>query len=152
MADYIEFEASVEPMVWGDSTYTVLRLPTDVLEALTAQRARRVEGEINHHPVNLAITKAPVIDGAFVWAGKSLLREIGIEPGEPLEVRLRKAPDDVVDTPDDVAAALRRAGHTAAWEALTPGKRRGMLHQIATAKRAETRAKRISKLVAEVAP
>tara|TARA_R110002072_G_scaffold14284_1_gene59538 strand:- start:362 stop:565 length:204 start_codon:yes stop_codon:yes gene_type:complete len=35
---------------------------------------------------------------------------------------------------------------TAAWEALTPGKRRGLLHPISSAKRAETRAKRIANL------
>lgn len=152
MSDYVEFEGVVEPMEWGDATYTVLRLPPDVQAALEADGARRVEGEINDHPVNLALTKAPVIEGVFLWAGKSLLSEIGIEPGAPLEVRLRKAPVDHVETPEDVMAELRAADRSAAWEALTPGKRRGLLHQVNTAKRAETRKKRIAKLVMELAP
>ncbi|MEL7114608.1 MAG: YdeI/OmpD-associated family protein [Pseudomonadota bacterium] len=150
MEDYVSFEGMVEPMEWGDSTYTVLRLPDDVLCTLEAQKARRVEGEINDHPVNLAITKAPVIDSAFLWAGKSLLRDIGIAPGEPLDVRLRKANEDDVDVPPDVSAALLSAGALSKWEALTPGKRRGLLHQVTTAKRAETRSKRITKLIAEL--
>ena len=54
-------------------------------------------------------------------------------------------------TPDDVAAALRAAGMTSGWEALTPGRRRGLLYQVATAKRAETRARRIATLVAGLA-
>nr|WP_238941552.1 YdeI/OmpD-associated family protein [Jannaschia sp. Os4] len=109
---------------------------------------RRVEGEIADHPVNLAPTRAPVRDGAFLWTGKALLAEIGIAPGEVVEVRLRPADPSEVEVPDDVAAALRAADRTAAWEATTPGRRRGMLQAVATAKRAETRAKRIAALVA----
>ena len=150
MSGYLHFEGQIVPMEWGTSIYTVLPLPDEVAQALQAQRARRVEGEINDHPINLALTTAPVIDQVFLWTGKSLLDQIGIAPGEPLEVRLRKAPEDVVDTPEDVMLALRQADATAIWEALTPGKKRGLLHQINTAKRAETRAKRIAKLIAEL--
>lgn len=149
MNDYHTFEGRVVPMEWGKSTYTVLPVPDDIAAALQAEGARRVEGEINDHPVNLALTKAPVIDGVFLWAGKSLLDEIGIEPGEPLEVRLRKA-DDSVETPEDVMLGLHQADATSAWEALTPGKKRGLLHQVNTAKRAETRAKRIVKMIADI--
>jgi uncharacterized protein YdeI (YjbR/CyaY-like superfamily) len=63
-------------------------------------------------------------------------------------VRLRAAPDDRVDVPDDVAHALH--GVMAAWQALTPGKRRGLLYQVDTAKTAATRAKRIAGLVANL--
>ena len=137
-------------MEWGNSVYTVLRLPPEITDALTAEGAKRVEGEINDHPVNLALTKAPVIDGVFLWAGKSLLREVGIEPGERIEVRLRPAPDNAVEVPADVTNALRSAGLTQSWEALTAGKRRGMLYQVTSAKRPETRIKRIAKLLSEV--
>ncbi|WP_342077887.1 YdeI/OmpD-associated family protein [Yoonia sp. SS1-5] len=149
MTAYLSFEGQVVPMTWGKSVYTVLPLPDEVAEALHAQGARRVEGEINDHPINLALTKAPVLDAVFLWTGKSLLQQIGITPGEPLEIRLRKA-DDTVETPDDVALALRQADATPVWEALTPGKKRGLLHGINTAKRAETRTKRIAKLIADI--
>lgn len=148
MSDYLSFEGQVVPMEWGKSVYTVLPLPDDIAKALQADGARRVEGEINDHPVNLALTTAPVIDQVFLWTGKSLLQEIGIAPGEPVYVRLRKA-DDSVETPEDVMLALRQADATAKWEALTPGKKRGLLHGVNTAKRAETRAKRIAKLIAD---
>lgn len=151
MDDYITFEGRVVPMIWGESTYTVLPLPAAVTAALTAQGARRVEGEINDHPVNLSLTKAPVIDGTFLWAGKTLLEACDIAPGERVAVRLRKADPAEVEVPEDVTLALRQAEATAAWEALTPGKQRGLLHQVTTAKRAKTRAKRIAKLLIEVA-
>ena len=135
-------------MEWGTSVYTVLPIPAEVIAALGP--TRRVEGEIADHPVNLALTKAPVIEDVFVWTGKSLLDQIGIGPGDEVEVRLRPAPDDVVEVPEDVAAAVLAAGVSEQWEALTPGKKRGALHQISTAKRAETRAKRIAKLTEDL--
>ena len=150
MSDYITFEGRIEMMEWGKSVYTVLPLPDAVVDALQAKGAKRVEGEINNHPVNLALTRAPVIDSVFLWTGKSLLADIGVEPGQALDVRLRKAADDAVDTPDDVLSALRQADASTIWEALTPGKRRSLLHQINTAKRAETRAKRIAKLITDI--
>ncbi|MEM9343236.1 MAG: YdeI/OmpD-associated family protein [Pseudomonadota bacterium] len=150
MSQYHSFEGAVEPMEWGKSTYTILRIPPDITRALEAEGAQRVEGEIADHPVNLALTKAPVIDGVYLWTGKSLLKEIGIAPGEVVEVRLRKADPSEVETPDDLSKALRAADRTAEWEALTAGKKRGLLHPLNTAKRAETRAKRIAKLVAEL--
>jgi Bacteriocin-protection, YdeI or OmpD-Associated/Domain of unknown function (DUF1905) len=143
VSGYVTFEAKVEPMVWGTTTYTILRLPADVVTLLGA--TKRVMGEVNDHPVNLALTRSPVMDGVFLWAGQSLLDRVGIAPGDPVEVRLRPAPDDRVDVPDDVAIALR--GVIAQWESLTPGKRRGLLYQIDTAKTPVTRAKRIARLV-----
>ena len=150
--DWVEFEGRIEPLLWGRATYTILRLPRDAAANLAARGAKRVEGEINDHPVNLGLSRAPVVDGPFLWAGQSLLDRLGVEPGEVLEVRLRPAPDDRVDTPDDIAAALRAAGVTAGWEALTPGKRRGLLYQIATAKTAPTRTKRIAALIQTLTP
>lgn len=144
--DWIEFEGRVEPMIWGKATYRILRLPSHVTDRLRSLGAKRVEGEINEHPVNMALSRAPVVDGVFLWAGASVLDRIGIAPGEQLDIRLRPAPDDQVDTPDDVVLAIMAEGISASWEALTPGKRRGLLYQIRTAKTANTRAKRIAAL------
>jgi hypothetical protein len=121
-----------------------------VAARLASEGARRVEGEINEFPVNLAPARAPVLEETFLWAGKSLLARIGLEPGDEVEVRLRKAPDDEVETPEDVAAALRAAGATQLWEALTPGKRRGLLYQIGTSKSQATRDRRIAKLMGDI--
>jgi Bacteriocin-protection, YdeI or OmpD-Associated/Domain of unknown function (DUF1905) len=145
MTDWTTFEGRIEPLVWGRATYTILRVP----EAVVAQlgKTRRVEGEIADHPVNLALSRAPVIDSVFLWTGSSLLERIGIQPGEPVEIRLRPAPDDRVDLDPDVEAALRAGGVLGPWEGLTPGKRRGLLYQVATAKTDPTRRKRIAALV-----
>lgn len=145
MSGYVTFEATVVPMEWGDAVYTVVPLPADVVAALG--NARRVEGEFNEHPVNLAITRAPVLDTPFLWSGKSLLQRAHLTPGTPFEARLRPADPAHVDMPGDLQNALRSSGKNDAWEALTPGKRRGLVHQVETAKRAETRSKRIAALL-----
>ncbi|MEL6586172.1 MAG: YdeI/OmpD-associated family protein [Pseudomonadota bacterium] len=146
MSDYVTFEGRIEPLVWGRSTYTILKLPADVVAALGTPK--RVEGEIADHPVNLAPSKSPELDGPFLWTGKAFLDAAGLAPGQLVEVRLRATDPDAVETPPDVMVALRMAGRLEAWAALTPGKRRGLLHQVDTAKRAETRVKRVAKLVA----
>ncbi len=145
MSDYVSFDAVVEPMHWGKATYTIIRLAPDIMTALGD--TKRVEGELAEHPVNLAITRAPVIEDAFLWAGKSLLDRIGAQPGEVLQARLRPVSSDLVETPTDVMNALRSGECLEAWEALTPGKKRGFLHTIESAKRVETRAKRIAALL-----
>lgn len=150
MTDYLSFSGRVVPVEWGRATYTILPLPEDVASALLAKGARRVEGEVAEQPVNLALSRAPVVEGVFLWAGQSLLDRIGIAPGEPVEVRLRPTPDDTVDVPPDAAAGLAAGGATAARAALTPGKRRGLLYGIETAKRPETRARRIAKLAGDL--
>jgi hypothetical protein len=143
---WVTFEARVAPMVWGRSTYTVLPLPDDIVAVLCP--TRRVEGEINDHPVNLSITRAPVVPFAFLWAGQSLLDRIGVAPGDRLDVRLRPAPDDLVETPPDLVQALTAAGVLAGWLALTPGRRRSDLYGIDSARRPDTRARRILSLAA----
>lgn len=142
------FEGRIEAVDWGRATYTLVRVPEEVVQALGP--TRRVEGEMAEHPVNLALSRAPVVEGVFLWTGQSLLDRIGVAPGEVVEVRLRPAPDDTVETLEDVAGALARAGLMGVWEGLTPGRRRGLLYRIATAKTAPTREKRIARLVAEL--
>ena len=98
------------------------------------------------------ITSPPILDayeldGTFLWTGASLIRRLGAAPGETLSVRLRKADARVVEMPDDLAAALRAADRTGRWEELTPGKRCSLLYGIDSAKRADTRARRIAALV-----
>jgi hypothetical protein len=147
MSDRVCFQAAVEPMVWGRAAFALLRLLPEVARVLQAALARRVEGEIAGHPVNLTLLRASEVDGVFLWAGNSLLDRLGAKPGERPEVRRRAAPPGAVDTPEGVEPALRRAGKTEAWQRLTPGKKRGPLCQIDTANTGATRIKRIAAMI-----
>jgi hypothetical protein len=147
MTDRVCFEAQAEPLVRGLATFTILRLPPDAARTLRAAEAQRVEGEIAAHPLNLALARAPGIDGVVLWAGQSLLDRLGAKPGTRRQVRLRPAPPDAVDTPEDVETALCRAGKTGIWQRLTPGRKRGLIHQITPAKTEPTRAKRSATII-----
>lgn len=149
MTGWLAFDGRIETIDRQGVTYTILPLPDAVATALGA--AKRVEAELGDHPANLAVNRTSERPEAFLWAGQSLLDAAGLVPGETVAVRLRPAPDDHVDTPPDLSAALRAAGATATWESLSPGKRRGALYQIDTARTAATRAKRIGALAEALA-
>jgi hypothetical protein len=144
------FDAIIEAVVWGRSTYTLIRIPEELVEAARDAGTRRVEGTVDGVTVNLAITRAPVVDQPFVWAGRSLLRRVGAEAGAVVDCRLRPVDDDEVLLPPDVAAALAEAGVLERWEGLPPADRRRRLYPIASAGRPETRAKRIEALADEL--
>ena len=144
------FEAVVEPVEWGRATYTLIRIPEDLAEAARGAATRRVSGTIDDVQVNLAITRAPVVEGPFVWAGQSLLRELGARAGDGVVARLRPEDPDAVDLPDEVAAALGQAGVRERWEQLRPARRRQLLYGVKSARSAATRSRRVSELVSEL--
>ncbi|WP_147110722.1 YdeI/OmpD-associated family protein [Tateyamaria sp. syn59] len=147
--DWIWFEGVIGPLEWGKNTYTILRLPDEVTAALFP-KTKRIEGEFGDFPINLALTKAPVLDGTFVYTGKTFLRDSGLEVGQPFDARIRPVDPTLVEVPEDVMAAIRSAGRSADWASLTPGQQRAKLHLVNTAKRADTRFKRIAKLISEL--
>jgi hypothetical protein len=142
-----QFDGVIEPMLWGQATYTVIRVPPDVVACLAGRGSRRVEGFVEEIAVNLALTTTPVIDGTFLWAGRSLLRKLAADAGDPVRVRLRAADPGNVPVPDDVQAALAGADCVERWEQLTPGKRRGLLARVDSAATETTRARRIAELI-----
>jgi Bacteriocin-protection, YdeI or OmpD-Associated len=143
--------AFVEPMNWGASRYTVIRMPDALVAAAQALGTRRVEGELEGTPVNLALTRAPVFSGTFVWAGASLLRRMRLEVGDPVTGHLAPVDPDHVPVPPDLADALAAAGREDAWDALTPAARRRELVPIEAAVAVTTRARRIAGLVGTLA-
>ena len=147
MTDCVCFEAAAEPLVRGHGTFPILRLPPDASPMLQAAEAKRVEGEVAGHPVNLGLSRAPEVDAVFLLAGQSLLDRLAAKPGTWLQVRLRPAPPDAMDTPEDVETALWRAGKAGIWQRLTPGRQRGLIHQITTAKTGPTRTTRIAAII-----
>jgi hypothetical protein len=149
--DEYRFTSRVEAVRWGRSRYTVIRVPEELAAAARAAGTRRVAGVIDDVAVNAAVNRAPVVDGPFVWAGATLLRRLEAEPGEPVRCALAPADPDAVDLPGDVRQALEDAGLVDAWEATSPAGRRRRLHAVESARRADTRARRIADLIAETA-
>jgi hypothetical protein len=142
-----DFESTVDAVVWGRSRYTVVRVPEGLAAGARAEGTRRVAGTIDDQPVDLALNRAPVVDGPFLWAGASLLRRLRVEAGEPVTCRLAPADPDEVLLPDDVERALVAAGVLGTWEALPAPTRRRRLQPVASARTAGTRERRVRELV-----
>jgi hypothetical protein len=111
---------------------------------------KRLAGAIDGVDVDLAITTAPVIDDAFVWAGSSLLRRMEAEPGEIVAVELGPADPDDVRVPEDIVEAIHAASLDARWEALRPSQQRRLVYGVESARTDATRSRRIAALLKDL--
>lgn len=77
----------------------------------------------------------------------------GVEAGQTVEITLElDTQPRTVDVPDDLAAALaEQPGRRAAFDALSYTARKEHVRQVTTAKAAETRQRRIARIVAALA-
>lgn len=152
MDDWISFAAPLEIMPWGRNVYTVMMLPPELSKAAAERRTRRLEGTMNGLSVNLGINRADVTANAFVYAGKSLQRRLGVRAGGLVDCRLRPADPDEVPIPGDVAEALAAGGRRAAFERLRPARRRQLLAAVEATTSQASRASRVDELVRSLPP
>lgn len=148
--DWHEHDAPVEPLVWGRSTYTIVRVHPDLVAAARAVGTGRVAGWVEDTPVNVGLNRADVIPESFLYCGPALQRQAGVRAGDVVRLRLRPVDPDLVPVPDDVAGALADAGVLAAFESRRPAQRRQLLMPIHDAARPQTRARRIEALIASL--
>lgn len=142
-----EFEATVEAMAWGRSTYTVVRVPEALVVAVREAGTRRVAGTVEDVPVNLALQHVADLGEPFLYAGAALLRRARVEVGEPVRCVLAPVDPDEVLVPPDVEDALRRAGLLGLWSSTRPAVRRRLLQPVEAARREQTRAARVESLL-----
>jgi hypothetical protein len=102
----------------------------------------RIDGEFEGIPVQLAWQ--PSRRGPhYVMVNPGLCKQAGVEVGDEVSLRFNLADPNLVALPEALEQALREAGESLAlWEALTPGKRRGLAHLIESAKGQATRTRR----------
>jgi hypothetical protein len=141
----IRFQAKVlQPEIPIKDSPAFLVLPAQASGRLPTRSALTVDGAINGHAFRavlqpdgqkshwLALT-APMLKGAGASVGDTVTLEIAPSQKE-LETKI----------PADLRAALAEAPKAAAlWSAITPVARRDWIQWITSAKRAETRARRI---------
>ena len=153
MTHVVAFKGPVEPLFCGKATYAILRVPRDFEDGLASAlasalgNAKRGDGEIAEPPVNLALTRAPVVAGAILWAGESLLTKTNMAVRDRVEVRLRPAAPNRGDPAGGIAAALRTGRPSSGWAARTADQQRGLPVPVNRAKTAATRPETIAKPV-----
>jgi hypothetical protein len=129
---------------------TGLPVPAAVVEKLGAGKRPRVTVTLEGYTYRSTVA---VYGGEFVLPLAAAHREAaGVKAGQPVQVtvELDTAPREV-ELPKDLAAALKKAGVRAAFDALAFTHRKEHVRAIEEARAPETRARRIDKAVAMVA-
>lgn len=131
-------------------TATGFRVPADVVEALGQGKRPKVSVTIGTHTYRSTVA---VYDGDFMLGLSAANREAaGVGAGDTVEVALEPdLAERTVDLPDDLAAALAaEPGALAAFRASSYSSQRQRAEAVAAAKQAETRVRRIEKIIAEL--
>ena len=144
MSKIRSFSAVLEPVSHGGHFVVV---PEDVADAAGVKYNDRVRGEVNGVPYRSSLAK---YSGVFhLGLPKASLGRA--KDGERVEVTIELDEEtravDVI--PPDLEKALApHAKAKASWKALAPSQRREYVKQVLDAKKPETRARRIEKIVA----
>lgn len=126
---------------------TGIPVPAEVLEALGGGKRPAVKVTVNSYSYTSTV-------GAM--GGQSLIpfsaahrQASGLQGGAAVQVTLEldSAPR-TVELPEDLAAALKKAGMQAAYDGSAPSAKKEFVRQVESAKAVDTRARRIEKIVA----
>ncbi len=132
-----------------DMNATGLDVPAKIVESLKSGKRPKVNVTINGYTYRSTVS---VYGGEYMLPLAKVNREAaGVKAGQSVKVTLEldSAPREV-EVPKDFAAALKKAGVLATFEALAFTHRKEHVRAIEEAKAPETRARRIEKSVAMV--
>ena len=144
---WVSFDGQIEIMFWGEKVYSVLKIPEDVLRTIDQFSSKRVDLEIRDFSYNLALTKAPIFDGVFLYFGKDKLTETNLSVGDIAEFRLRASDPNFVEISAELQEALMLNDAEKLWNELSPGMRRTKLQPILKAKQETTKGRHIHALI-----
>jgi bifunctional DNA-binding transcriptional regulator/antitoxin component of YhaV-PrlF toxin-antitoxin module len=126
---------------------TGIVVPAENVEALGAGKKPAIKVTVSGYSYPSTVA---VMGGKFMIPFAAEHRKAsGIKAGDAIEVTLElETQPRVFDLPEDLAAALKTAGLRAVFDAAAPSKRKEWVRQVTEAKAAETRARRVEKVVA----
>lgn len=86
-----------------------------------------------------------------IIVSKALIKKCALEPGIPFSVNLRSDPNEGLLLPEELLEALLQDDRgSLLFEALLPGRKRGLIHYIRSAKTIDTRIKRALEIIAKL--
>ena len=129
---------------------TGLPVPAEAVAELGTKKRPPVKVTLNNYTYR---TTVAAYDDVFMVPLSAEHRTAGgVQPGDAVEVTLELDSEPrTVEVPDDLAAALAEAGVSEAFDRLAYSKRKEHVRQVETAKAAETRQRRIDKIVVSLA-
>ncbi|MEA5079276.1 MAG: YdeI/OmpD-associated family protein [Anaerolineaceae bacterium] len=123
-----------------------IQVPDEVIEQLGGGKRPLVCVKIAQYSYRSAIA---VMDGKYMISFSAEHRQAsGINGGDEADVTLELDLEPrAVELPEDLKAALEQAGAMAAFEKTAPSMKKEYVRQVEEAKAAETRERRISKII-----
>jgi bifunctional DNA-binding transcriptional regulator/antitoxin component of YhaV-PrlF toxin-antitoxin module len=142
------FDTEVSIRDFGKYHYVCVKLPSELEAALPFDQypRLRVRGEMAGYDFEGAWQ--PQKGGQrWLMIPKDIQKAAGLSIGDRVHVAFGIADQDAVNVPAELAEALAEAPDAReAWDALTPGKRRGHCHAVEKAKAPATKQKRIAEI------
>lgn len=131
----------------GIGNNTGIEVPQSSIDALGAGKKPPVQVQINDYQYSSTVA---VMAGKYMISFSSAHRQAsGIKAGDEITVTLElETAPRVIDVPLDLANALAQAGTRAKFDALAPSKRKAFVVQLEESKSAETRTRRLEKILA----
>ncbi len=129
---------------------TGLPVPAEAVAALSSGKRPKVKVSLNGYTYRSTV--AAYGDVFMLPLSQEHRAAAGVKAGDELEVTLELDTEPrTVEVPDDLAAALEAGGVTAAFNALSYTMRKEHVRQVTSARAADTRQRRIAKIVANLA-
>ncbi|QCR20838.1 YdeI/OmpD-associated family protein [Agrococcus sp. SGAir0287] len=127
-----------------------IEVPEDVVLGFGVGKRVPVVVTLNGHEYPSTIA---VMGGRYLIPVSAQVRkDAGVTGGEEHQVTLElDTSSRDTPVPDDLAAALDAAGARAAFDALSPSRRKEHVRQVESAKAEDTRARRVAKVVESLA-
>ena len=144
-----QFDATIKSYDFNRYVYAAVYLPANVRDQLQlgGNPRLRVEGFIGGAAFRGACQPA----GNKKWylmLSKKFLKANKLSMGDRVTVELAVADQDAVDVPEELRLALAADDRAAKiWQGLTAGKQRGFAYRVSSAKRAETRERRVEEVL-----
>jgi hypothetical protein len=144
----VEFDATIVPPPRGVGALVVL----PVAAATVFGTRARVPVRATFNGIPYQGSAMPMGEGIFgLGITKAIRAAAGVDLGDSVHVVVeRDGEERSVDVPDDLAGALRIAGLEDGFAAMALTHRREYVRWVTEAKRADTRASRVSKAIAMV--
>ncbi|MFC9893404.1 YdeI/OmpD-associated family protein [Nocardia sp. NPDC127579] len=137
------FEATIESAAGGGAYVCV---PDEVVAALGG--GGRIPVRATFDGAGYTGSIVSMGEGPCIGLLKSIRATIGKQAGETVAVTVeRDTAERTVAVPDDLAAALAAVGLRAGFDGQSYSRRREQVRSVTEAKRADTRARRIDKIV-----
>lgn len=142
LSQYLNFN-SVVRRIEGPMLHHIIPVPTEVIDQFMpfkgAIRVLCKLGKADEFPCALI----PANGAYHIAASKKLLSKAGFAEGQIVEVSIRKDEHNGLALPEELAEVLAQDEEGLnVFEALTPGKKRGLIYYISSSPNIDTRIKR----------